>query len=350
MKEKFGKWEYYDEWNFLLRVKTFLRKRVWTQWLYMSFPFLFTGLVLVLMQYDGALFMETEEDFSFLRDSSNSFCMITLFLLSYYLAPVYPSWVKEAIESIRGYQSEVKEDGTLRKMAMCTHCGIIISLIGSLAGMPFVIVAFNQDIGWMREISVLTSIVYGIYLCMTWYFSLCLLVYVLTGCYTIRRILGSESFHMFADGYDNTKRNLEKVANFISITVSYAAFWVVGAIIIIINDNINCQYHVDMTFHKYPITAIILILGMIMGVLYALLPTMEYSRVVGEQKDNELQKILKLDDTEERRKSEEQLRTVNSSVFKSSMSKLTLLVSMIIPVLSLALQFVTDVLENYSRK
>lgn len=344
--KKFGKWEHYDDWIILFRIKTFLRKRVWTQWLYMSFPFLFTALVIGLMQYDGALFMETEEDFSFLRDSPNSFCMIILFILSYYLAPVYPSLVKGTIEAIREYQNEIKEDGILGKMAKCEHIGIVVSVFGALAGFPFAIVAFQQDVGWMKEISALTRIVYGIYLSMTWYFSLCLLISVLTGCYLIRRIMGSESFHVFGDGYENTKHNLEKVANYISFTVSYAAFWVASAIIIIISDNINCRYHVDLTFHKYPITAIIVVLGVIMGVLYALLPTLEYARVVGEQKERELKKILKLEETEERKRREEQIKAVSSSVFKSGISKITLLVSMIIPVLSLVLQFVSDIMGN----
>lgn len=198
--KKFGRREHYDDWNFLFKIKEFLRKRVWTQWLYMSFPFLFTALIVGLMQYDGVFFMETKEDFSFLRDSSNSFCMIILFILSYYLAPVYPNWVKDAINAIRPYQSEIRKEGVLRKMAKLEHFGIIVSLLGSLAGLPFVIVAFQQNTGWMKEIS------------------------VLTGCYSIRRIMGSKSFRVFRDGYDNTKRNLEKVANYISITVSYAAF------------------------------------------------------------------------------------------------------------------------------
>lgn len=56
-----------------------------------------------------------------------------------------------------------------------------------------------------------------------------------------------------------------------------------------------------MTFHKYPISAIILVLGMIMGILYTLLPTLEYARVIEEQKRIELRKIANIKETKERR-------------------------------------------------
>ena len=75
---KFGNWEYFEKYNLIYVWKKFLNHNIFTQVLYRMTPFAATLFIYWLMMKEGVLFMGKDE-FSFLYDTSNSFCMVRLF-------------------------------------------------------------------------------------------------------------------------------------------------------------------------------------------------------------------------------------------------------------------------------
>lgn len=339
MKNKFGVWEYYIEFNIVYRWKRLFERNIFTKWIYMVLPFGITTLVFVLMELDGALIM-SGNNFSFARDISNSFCMVLLLMVSYFLGGVYPTWINECVSVLKHYISNKGLSVMLQNVAKITHGGMIISCILALLGCPFAIVAHKQNVGWMSIISDVTYIVYYIYLTLVWYFSFCLLFYALTGIYIIRTLLRDKSFNLFKRTYDEILIDIPKITKVISTTISYSLFYVCGAIIMIVMDNINYSKNSDinMTFHAYPIVAILTVFVMLSGLAYALMPALEYYKVVGAAKEVKLKEISKIKDETLREKEYLKLEKIKVSIFESGFSKLALILSVVSPLLSLVAQ------------
>lgn len=106
---------------------------------------------------------------------------------------------------------------------------------------------------------------------------------------------------------------------------------------------INVKYGVHMTFEKYPIVAILVILFVIIGLAFVLVSSLEFSKGVKKAKMDEINKIVQSElDINEKVKKKQEVEIIENSVFASGISKIILFISIAVPVVSLIIRIVTE--------
>lgn len=333
---KLGNWDKFDTCNLLCWWKGKMKRNVLTQWVYAIFPFLITALLLIMMEAEGVLIMR-EKEFSFLKDTSNSICMTCIFILSYFLGSQIPMWLKKSIDKLKKYVSNETDVIELQqKITSFIRMGIIVLMVGLFAGVPFMLKAMQNEGCWMAQLSILAKFIYGIYLALEWYCSLCLLLYVLVGCYAIKKLQASVDFGLEKNNYIEVKKDFQDIGRCLGTIISYAILYVIGAFIIIINDNVNKIYGVEMMFYNNPIASITLVFLMLIGFAFVALPAIEFSRVVKREKYKELERIEKANlNINEKIIIRKQIEDISGFIFESTISKLSLLLSIVGPIATL---------------
>lgn len=268
---KVGDWNYYKKSNLLTVWKCWIKRSFLGDLLYRVFPFGLIFILIIALLYDGVFVMK-ENEFSFVKDSSNSICMMIIFLLSYFLGASYPQWIELCINALRKYQEDKKTEDILEKTTICVQTLNLLAVIAVLAGSPFVLVAKAGGLDWMNGMSNITNIIYNLFLGITWYMSVELLIYVVSGSFLIYSIMKTKTFILWNENYEAMKQDMQSVAGLLNITISYSMFYAVGAFVIIINDSINAKYGLELTFYKYPIAAMVLVFIVIIGLLYVIVP------------------------------------------------------------------------------
>ena len=324
----------FEKRNILCWYKRIMRRNMFTQWLYIITPFVITTILLILLNLDHVLLMGKNK-FSFLKDTSNSICMISMFLFTYYLGGIVPKWIEKDIDILDKYTVNKKEINNVKvkisKIVPIMNRVLIMSL---LFGLIFVNVAIQNKADWIIGISLKTKILYNVYLGLGWYCSVILLVYALVGGYVIKKILGSDNFRLFSiTNCSEIKQDMLEISKYLSSVISYAVLYVVGAVVIIVNDNINTKYGLKMTFSN-PLAAIVLIFLMIIGFSYVCIPTLEFSKVINREKNIEIKKCKR------NKKREKEIQSISSFVFKSTIGKISLFISIGYPLIMLVLKII----------
>ena len=344
--KKVGNWNYYVKVNPLSFGKDLLNKNIWGHWVYKIVPFVLILILLLALEHDSVLVM-SDNMFSFSKDTSNSICMLFLFVISYYLSGSYPQWVKESLDLLIKYQKDDKVTRIIKKTTLVVQGLNLLSILGILAGIPFVLVAKNNGLDWMEEMNNATSTIYNLVLGMTWYFSIILFIYVMSGCFLLSSILEAETFSIFEGNYEVMCYDMQKVARIMNITISYSIFYVVGAFVIIINDNISTKDGLELTFYKYPIAAIVMVFILIVGFLYVLIPVGKFRKVIEKQKYKQL--ILIEDENiseEEKELKKRKVKHVSSSIIQNNSNRFLVIASALCPLLTL---FIKEVPEFISK-
>lgn len=343
---KVGDWNYYQKSNLLTLWKCWIKRSFFGNVLYRVLPFGFIFILIIALIYDGVFVMEKDE-FSFVKDSSNSICMMIIFILSYFLGATYPQWIETCINALRKYQIDKNTEDTLERTTICVQTLNLFAVIAAVAGSPFVLVAKAGGMDWMNGMSNITNVLYNLFLGITWYMSIELLIYVISGCILIYKVMETQTFCIWNENYERVYQDMRTVAWTLNITLSYSIFYVVGAFVIIINDNINANYGLELTFHKYPIVAAILVFAMVVGLLYVIVPIKTFRKVIEGQKNT---KLIEIEDKnisiEEKELTKSRIHKINSSIFIGVGNKVLVTISAISPLITFIIPEMMKIAES----
>ena len=316
-------------------------KHTITHWIYVTTPFLITGILFIVMEREAVLMM-AEGKTSFLSDTSNSICMPTLLITSYFLGSIIPTWIKRGIDNLANHpKKDIQFKKTKKGANRVLLWGNIILLPIAILGCYIFVKAAQQNSDyWMTEISYISRSLYEVYLILCWYFSLCLLLYVLVGCYVIKKLLFN--FDVTPKNISHVKIALDfqDVGRTIGTIISYGLLYIIGVAVIIINDITNDNL---ITTFDNKCCSIIVILLILIGFVFIALPSLEFSKTVRTFKRKQIIMIednnaIVLSDKEIHRK---RIEKVSASVFESTISRLSLFLSVTGPIVPLIIELAT---------
>lgn len=314
-------------------------KHTITHWIYVTTPFLITGILFIIMEREAVLMM-AEGKTSFLSDTSNSICMPTMLITSYFLGSIIPTWIKRGIDNLANYPKKDIQFKKTKKGAnrVLLWGNIILLPIAILGSCIFVNAAQQNSDYWMTEISSISKFLYEVYLILCWHFSLCLLLYVLVGCYVIKKLLFNLDVTPKNISHVKIALDFQDVGRTIGTIISYGLLYIIGVAVIIINDITNDNLITTFDNKRYSIFVILLIL---IGFVFIALPSLEFSKAVRTFKRKQ---IILIEDSDIAQSDKEihrkRIEKVSASVFESTISRLSLFLSVTGPIVPLLIELV----------
>lgn len=297
-------------------------------WLSIIFPIAFTFILLFLVLWDKVFFMN-DGYLSFLRDTSNSICLILFFTLSYYLALYFLSKAKNSLRLLDG----LKKKETTLNPKFSPH-SIKIAAVSTVISTLIIIfccvwTASIPENMWLYCISIRTKLFYAFYLSITAFLGISVLLFALVSSHKHAEKLDSlnaENFNTSITGWD-LSRCLHNVSRVLGVTISYAFIYVMGLGLIIFNDFRNYKhYRISLFFYAHPSMALLLIFLATIVILYMVIPVIKFQKKVRDLK------LWKLETTTNPSE-EDVIRKISTSVFSNTISKITLFVSTAGPLL-----------------
>lgn len=297
-------------------------------WFHMVFPFILSFALLFLVLLDNVLFMK-DNYLSFLRDTSNSICLILFFSLSYYLSLYYRSRIKKSLHLLDQLK---KEEEPLCPNFFSSSIKIIAVFVIILT---FIIVfccvwtASIPENMWLYFVSNRTKLFYGFYLSTTAFLGIVVLLYALVSSHKHAEKLTSlndKNFNTSISGW-NLSSLLHEVSRVLGVTISYASIYVMGLGLIIFNDFRNYKhYGISLFFHAHPSAALLMIFLATIVIFYMVIPVIKFREKVRDIKLWKLETIVNPSE-------EDVVRKISTSVFSNTLSKITLFVSTVGPLL-----------------
>ncbi|MBO6108287.1 MAG: hypothetical protein J6P16_02655 [Eubacterium sp.] len=328
--------------DLFLKIKTKADQTVIGPWIFRIVPFV---LIACLYLFMGDVLVYDDSRFSFLNDISNSICLPFLFVVSYNMYGLFQKWENDAMESMYC----LIDVSIWAKMAKNYNKGKvfrrILGILGAVAfSFVFVMHASSQNTGWYVEVSTFAFTYYFTVLIIIWYISISCLFCILVGCYYVLKGLKHETLELFKNIDNESIDKINNIAKFLSCIVSFSTLWILAVIVIIYSDYSNAiNYSVYMLFYSEPLSVLIVFFLICVGYCYVLIPCVEYYNVISFQKNNKICILEKeLNNTGDLRvlRRIELINQVSGFVFKSTSSKMTFLVSIIPPILSLIIQVI----------
>lgn len=264
-----------------VNIATFLYKHlsssILKKWFYFALPIIFfSGNILVMMLNN--VFYSKCDVFTYIKDYSNSIGLSILYFLSYFLSGYYPSKYEEFVKN------DFKQD-YLCKVAQCSKSkeksipclviiGLILFIVGIIAGLFFYNKArTNINSYWTYNLSFFGKIYYCIFLSFTWYQSISLLMMVLISGVTIYLSLIDNAI-VYNDKDFNKNISIMDIADLVISNFSYGIFYIIGAILFILNDLVAKEYNVYNIFSNYK-ASFMLIFVILMLLLLIFIPFQE---------------------------------------------------------------------------
>lgn len=328
------------------------------RFIYSCLPVILTAFLYGLLAHNQVLVPGELENgktikFSFLNDVSNCVCMPLILFLSYYLWAVYPRWLERAKGVLDNYISDTEQRKNSRSLSGIAPFFLII--IGLLIVIAAVYAVKTQTLSpdstkqiagetWMSALTYWNKIYYILYLLATAILGFSLLVYALRGTFDLN-VRQNKFFQAIENALQNNnksnlnmsnlKYDLQDVAECISFYCAYALFYVAGIILIIIIDNMNeITYGTAMLFsNQIAATCGITIITIVF--IWFIIPAIDYSIGI-----RQLKRESRKNRSPEMKKICKDIELLSSSVFDSTISKLGIFVSIIVPSITLAIQII----------
>lgn len=254
--------------------------------LYFIIPVIFFAVNIFIMILNNVLY-SSEDLFTYCNDLSNSLCLTLLYFLSYFLSGYFPLKFDEFIKN--GVKSEliqnITENFKNRKKSnlLLIIIGFTLFIIAFAAGFSFYSVAkSNADAYWIYTLNDFGRFYYCVFLAVTWYHSLSLLGMALSGSFVIYFVVKSNQI-IYVEKDFNKNISIESAVNVVICTFSYGLFYIVGAVLFILNDRVAEKYNVFNTFHN-DIAAFVLVLCILLLVIVEFIPLYELIKFMKRQK------------------------------------------------------------------
>ncbi len=331
---------------YILHKKT--RKSIFSNWLFIAIPILMYAVNLFIIILNDAFWNPTIK-MSFVSDISNSVVLTVLFFVSFYLSSYYPSmfdeWIINGLDKVYFRKLTQKYDNKFNSRFYVFFLGAILLIIGGLAGYSFYSYSLTHNsIGiWIYHIGIFGRVYYGIILGILWYHSLSLLGMALSGGYAIFWSLKDKALN-YVKEYYNKNTSIVIAVNFLICTFSYGLFYILGAILFILNDKIAEKQNEIINTFSNDVAAFFLIVIVLLLVIAAFVPLQELFKFMQKEKKLRLrdyeQKILQTSIVEEKEKLiKERGKLVRQFPIITSVSnKLFIIISIGIPLIGIIFQ------------
>ncbi|MCI8365624.1 MAG: hypothetical protein HFG34_11870 [Eubacterium sp.] len=273
-----------------------LSKTIISKWLYYIVPIIMFSINIFNLIRNKVLYTPHNE-FTYFNDISNSCCLTLLFFLSYFLSGYYPPKLDEFIH--RGIKKKVncKVNRCLqnRKKShfLLVFIGIVLFIIAVIIGYSFYRVAkLNTSAYWIYHLDNFGRIYYCLFLGITWYLSISLLMMTLIGGFIVYKTIEFR-YLIYIDDDFNKNLSILSAIDIVLSTFSYGIFYIIGSILFIFNDrNIAERYKVYNTFYKDEPSFFLLLLIILLSVL-AYLPLQELLSFMKKRKDSLIDNLNK---------------------------------------------------------
>lgn len=266
---------------------------VFKQYIFTVTPFIFCLVDWLIMHFSKTLYNSNEKTYAFIDDLSDSFGLTILFLVSYFLSGYYQRKVNDFLK----YGIDKKRKDDIKKQRYGTYgkiLGIICLFIGLLIGTMFFISKVNNaDIYWLSEINAFAKLYHGLLIGVTWYNSLTILGMATAAGFIVYWSVRSGKLHYVENLY-NKNISIIKAFDILACTLSYGFFYIIGAVLIILNDNIATRKYdgIEGVFSAFfPATALIVFICSI--VILEIIPLI---RLWAYMKEKKIERIKFLND------------------------------------------------------
>lgn len=262
---------------------------IFKQYIFTVIPFIFCLVDWLIMYFSKTLYNSNEKTYAFIDDLSDSFGLTILFLVSYFLSGYYQRKVNDFLKYGIEDNTKKQRHGTHGKLS-----GIICLFIGLLIGTIFFISKVkNYGIDWLREINVYAKLYHGLLIGITWYNSLTILGMATFAGFMVYWSVRSGKLHYIENLY-NKNISIIKAFDILACTLSYGFFYIIGAVLIILNDNIATRKYdgIEGVFSAFfPATALIVFICSI--VILEIIPLI---RLWAYMKEKKIERIKFLND------------------------------------------------------
>lgn len=262
-------------------------KSLLNEWLYFVIPVVFFSGNILIMIINEVLY-SNEDLFTYCNDLSNSLCLSFLFFLSYFLSGYFPfkfdEFIRNGINADYFNELSAAFKALKKSKFFLVLIGVVVFVIAFKAGYAFYNVAeVNANVYWIYNLSDFGRVYYSIFLAVTWYHSLSLLGMALSGGFLIYRVVKDKRL-IYEEKFFNKNQSILNAIDIVISTFSHGLFYILGAVVIILNDKIAVKYGIYNTFHN-DIAAFILIFIILILVIVAYIPLQELMRFLKKQKD-----------------------------------------------------------------
>lgn len=264
---------------------------IFKQYIFTIIPFIFCLVDWLIMHFSKTLYNSNEKTYAFIDDLSDSFGLTILFLVSYFLSGYYQRKVNDFLKY--GIDKKWKDD--IKKQRYGTYgkiSGIICLFIGLLIGtMFFISKVKNNDINWLREINAFAKLYHGLLIGVTWYNSLTILGMATAAGLIVYWSIKSGNLHYVENLY-NKNISIIKAFDILACTLSYGFFYIIGSVLIILNDYIAEEYDINGVFSSF-LPAVLLITFIFFIVVLEIIPLI---RLWAYMKEKKIERIKFLND------------------------------------------------------
>lgn len=344
MKKLYILYEIFKKGNFVASFREKYDKKLIYKWIYIFYPFVVFAINIYVIISNDVLY-SSAPNFSYLKDLSNSLGLSILFFVSYFLSGYFPcrfdEWVIYGL-TVHNFSYEKKDRYIFR--IIYNVLPFLTIILGCIIGYCFFNVAATNDAAWwIRELSYKGRIVYCVFLGITWGRSISLLGMSIMGGLFIYLSIKTEIIKFVLSDY-NMNISIIMVFDILVCTLSYGLFYIMGAILFILNDNVAAKnYKVFNTFSS-DIASLILIIFVLFLVSLAYVPLQELYIYMKKQKSKILSQLDKAISNEKRLKQKKILIEkrndiiVKNVLYTSFFNKLIIFLSVIIPLIGVILQ------------
>lgn len=313
------------------------------KWLFRATPIICYTINLLFIITANAFWNE-EIPLSFVKDMSNSFALSILYFVSYFLSYYFPSlfdkWLKCGIDS--NFNNNVSESPKLIWVSI-TMIGLIV--FGFFCGKIFCDTAMENGYKiWINYLNVAGKAYYMFFLGIIWYQSLSVLGMALSaGFFLFWCIKDCKIIYEKLDY--NKNLSITNAIDIILCTFSYGLFYIVGAILFILNDKIAAQEPINVKNMFYDnVASLILIVVVLLIVIVAYIPLNEIIIYMRKEKEQLLAEYnQKIQETSLQSEKdiiiEKRNELINQPLIMASKSnKILIILSVLIPLIGVIFQ------------
>ena len=260
---------------------------IFKQYILILIPFVFCLADWINMYFNGILYNHNgDNNYTYVNDLSDSFGLTILFLVSYFLSGYYQRKVSEFLKCGLDKKCEdiikKQKPGALGKML-----GIIFMFLGLLIGTIFFINKINNNIHWIYKIDTYAKLYHGLLVGITWYNSLTILGMATAAGFMVYWSIESGKLK-YVENFYNKNISIIKAFDILACTLSYGFFYIIGAVLIILNDNIAYRKHdIEGVFNNF-LHAVLLIAFIFFIVILEITPLIRLWTYMKEKKKKRL--------------------------------------------------------------
>lgn len=355
---------------YLLHEKLTDKKPYLGKVIFFVIPFLYIVVIYLIMLYKDVLLFPRQMGMSFMRDTSNSVCMMAFFVFSFYLLYIIPPILENGLKYIQTYLCKEDQNRNFRNFFYMPKMNIALCVMAVVGIFP-VIAARKVTGSWTSYFFVKDNILsYLIFLALywgIWYLSLLLLTNIAIGLYLYAKLLSKKSpINIKVENKDfyDFKKGMRAIAKALGVMLSWIVMYVLIGLMIIANDflrqaesyKIKCKKCLlcpqDIISNSYednslyffaahPIWVILLALIIVLGVCVMVISIRGFYTIISTWQENEINRIDKTKYFYNKKSYLiKKIHTVDASVMSYDVNKWAVLGSLVVPAVQLVIQLI----------